>query len=376
LSLDFAFVNLIVPGLVGRKGKKCCPLEGMKHSCYFTGGILGHYQEGRMKSKPQTMILGTGRAVPDKILTNADLEKMVDTNDDWIVERSGIRVRHIAEKGAALSELAAEAARKAIADAGLEAEDIDLIILATVTGDMKFPATACFIQELIGAKNAAAFDISAACSGFIYALQIADGLMRSQAYRHALVIGGEILTSMVDWEDRNTCVLFGDGAGAVVLGASQDERGILSTHIGSDGGFSNLLYNAGCGCINMPTVENVQEKVHTMRMEGREVFRHAVVAMSRAMKKALKQADMTSEQLDLVISHQANLRIIEALAKRLKISDEQTYVNVDRFGNTSAASIPIALDEARRAGRVAPGSLVGMVAFGAGFTWAAGIIRL
>jgi 3-oxoacyl-[acyl-carrier-protein] synthase III len=241
---------------------------------------------------------------------------------------------------------------------------------------MKFPATACFIQELIGAKNAAAFDISAACSGFIYGLQVADGLMRSQSYRYALVIGGEILTSMVDWEDRNTCVLFGDGAGAVVLGPSRDDRGILSTHIGSDGGFSNLLYNLGCGCINMPTMENVQEKIHCLRMEGREVFRHAVVAMSRAMKKALKQADIASEQLDLVISHQANLRIIEALAKRLNVTDEQTYVNVDRYGNTSAASIPIALDEARREGRVVSGSLVGVVAFGAGFTWAASIIRL
>lgn len=329
-----------------------------------------------MTSIPQTMILGTGRAVPEGILTNADLEKMVDTSDQWIVERSGIRQRHIAEKGSALSELATEAGRKAIEDAGLEVEDIDLIILATVTGDMKFPSTACFIQERLGAKNAAAFDISAACSGFIYALQIADSMLRSQAYRHALVIGGEILTSMVDWEDRNTCVLFGDGAGAVVLGPSKDQRGLLSTHIGSDGGFSNLLYNAGCGCINMPTVENVQEKIHTLRMEGKEVFRHAVVAMSRAMKKALKQADVTSEQLDLVISHQANLRIIEALAKRLKISAEQTYVNVDRFGNTSAASIPIALDEARRNGVIGPDSLVGLVAFGAGFTWAAGIIRL
>ncbi len=329
-----------------------------------------------MTKIPQTMILGTGHAVPDKILTNADLEKIVDTSDQWIVERSGIRERHMAEKGAALSELATEAARKAIAEAGLEAKDIDLIILATVTGDMKFPATACFIQERLGAKNATSFDIAAACSGFIYALQIADGLMRSQTYRHALVIGAEILTSMVDWEDRNTCVLFGDGAGAVVLGLSRNERGIISTHIGSDGGFSNLLYNAGCGCINMPTVENVQEKIHTLRMEGKEVFRHAVVAMSKAMKKALKQADMTSDQLDLVISHQANLRIIEALAKRLKISKEQTYVNVDRFGNTSSASIPIALDEARCNGIIGPGSLVGIVAFGAGFTWGAGIIRL
>ncbi len=329
-----------------------------------------------MTNIPQTMILGSGRAVPEKILTNADLEKIVDTNDQWIVERSGIRERHVAEKGAPLSELAAEAARKAIEDAGLEAKDIDLIILATVTGDMKFPATACFIQELLGAKNAAAFDIAAACSGFIYGLQIAESMMRNQTYRHALVIGGDILTSMVDWEDRNTCVLFGDGAGAVVLGPSQDERGIISTYIGSDGGYNNLLYNAGCGCINMPTEENVKEKIHTVRMEGKEVFRHAVVAMSKAMKKVLKQADMTSDQLDLVIPHQANLRIIEALAKRLKLNSEQTYVNVDRFGNTSAASIPIALDEARRNGVIKPGSLIGLVAFGGGFTWASGIIRL
>ncbi|MCD4689711.1 MAG: ketoacyl-ACP synthase III [Desulfuromonadaceae bacterium] len=329
-----------------------------------------------MTNIPQTMILGTGRAVPEKILTNADLEKIVDTNDQWIVERSGIRERHVAEKGAPLSELAAEAARKAIEDAGLEAKDIDLIILATVTGDMKFPATACFIQELLGAKNAAAFDIAAACSGFIYGLQIADSMMRNQTYRHALVIGGDILTSIVDWEDRNTCVLFGDGAGAVVLGPSQDDRGIISTYIGSDGGYSKLLYNAGCGCINMPTEENIKEKIHTVRMEGKEVFRHAVVAMSKAMKKVLKQADMTSDQLDLVISHQANLRIIEALAKRLKLNSEQTYVNVDRFGNTSAASIPIALDEARRNGVIQSGSTIGLVAFGGGFTWASGIIRL
>ena len=329
-----------------------------------------------MKKKPQTMILGTGHAVPEKILTNADLEKIVDTTDEWIIERSGIRQRHIAEKGSALSVLAAEAARRALDDAGVEAIDIDLIILATVTGDMKFPATACFVQEILGAKNAAAFDISAACSGFIYSLQLADSLLQTQNYRRALVIGAEILTSIVDWEDRSTCVLFGDGAGAVVLGPAQGEQGILSTFIRSDGGFSNLLYNAGCGCINPPTEENVREKIHTLRMEGREVFRHAVVSMSKAMKKALAIADVSLEQVDLVIAHQANLRIIEALGKRLQLTDEQTYVNVDRFGNTSAASIPIALDEARRNGRVKPGSLVGMVAFGAGFTWAAGIIRL
>jgi 3-oxoacyl-[acyl-carrier-protein] synthase-3 len=329
-----------------------------------------------MDNSKRAMILGTGRAIPEKILTNADLEKIVDTNDAWIVERSGIRTRHIVEPGTALSSLAADAAKKALEDANLAATDVDLIIMATVTGDMKFPATACFVQTLIGANNAAAFDISAACSGFVYGLQLADSLIRSGTHQNILLIGGEILTSMVDWDDRNTCVLFGDGAAAVVLGPTQEDRGILSTHIGADGNHSGLLYNAGCGSLNPPTVENVQDKLHTMRMEGREVFRHAVVSMSKAMKKALKLSGVAIEDLDLVISHQANLRIIEALGKRLKLTDEQTYVNVDRYGNTSAASIPIALDEARREGRLREGNLIGLVTFGAGFTWGSSIIRL
>jgi 3-oxoacyl-[acyl-carrier-protein] synthase-3 len=329
-----------------------------------------------MENCRRAMILGTGRAVPDKILTNADLEKMVDTTDKWIVERSGIRERHIVEPGTPLSVLAVEAANNALENAGLTAADIDLIILGTVTGDMKFPATACLVQDKIGAKNATAFDVSAACSGFIYGLQLADSLMRTGSYRHALVLGGEILTSMVNWEDRNTCVLFGDAAGAVVLGPSQDERGILSTHLGSNGAHSKLLYNPGCGSLNPPTPENAREKLHTLRMEGREVFRHAVMSMTKAMKQALKKADLAITDLDLVISHQANLRIIEALGKKLQLTPEQTLVNVDRYGNTSAASIPLALDEARQEGRVGEGSLVGLVTFGAGFTWAAGIVRL
>jgi 3-oxoacyl-[acyl-carrier-protein] synthase-3 len=329
-----------------------------------------------MDNCKRAMILGTGRAIPEKVLTNADLEKMVDTNDAWIVERSGIRTRHIVEPGTPLSSLAAEAGKKALEDAGLSAKDVDVIILGTVTGDMKFPATACFVQTLIGADNAAAFDLSAACSGFLYGLQLADSLIRTGIHQRILVIGGEILTSMVNWEDRNTCVLFGDGAGAVVLGPTQQDRGILATDIGANGNFSNLLYNPGCGSLNMPTPENVRDKLHTLRMEGREVFRHAVVCMSRTMKKALKASGLATEDLELVISHQANLRIIEALGKRLKLTEKQTYVNVDRYGNTSAASIPIALDEARRDGRVKEGDLVGLVTFGAGFTWGSSIIRL
>ncbi|ABA90222.1 3-oxoacyl-(acyl carrier protein) synthase III [Syntrophotalea carbinolica DSM 2380] len=329
-----------------------------------------------MDNSTRAMILGTGRSIPEKILTNADLEKMVDTNDAWIVERSGIRTRHIVEPGTPLSSLAAAAGKQAIEDAGLAVTDIDLIILATVTGDMKFPATACFVQTLLGAENAAAFDISAACSGFLYGMQLADSLIRTGTHRNILLIGGEVLTSMVNWEDRNTCVLFGDGAGAVVLGPSQQDRGILTTQIGADGNHSKLLYNPGCGSINPPTPENARDKLHTLRMEGREVFRHAVVCMSRSMKKSLKAAGVAIEDLDLVISHQANLRIIEALAKRLKLTEGQGYVNVDRYGNTSAASIPIALDEARRNGRIGEGDMVGLVTFGAGFTWGSSIVRL
>jgi len=329
-----------------------------------------------MSKLPQVMILGTGRAVPEKILSNADLEKIVETTDDWITSRTGIKLRHVAEPGAPLSELATTAARNALVNAGVTADEIDLIIIGTVTGDMKFPATACLVQEEIGAVNAAAFDISAACSGFLYALQIAEGLMATNGYKRALIIGGEILTSMVNWQDRDTCVLFGDGAGAVVLGPAKDGRGLLQGYMKSDGKFSRLLYNPGCGSLNPPTVENVAAQLHTIRMEGQEVFRNAVVCMCSALDQVMTKAGLTVDDLDLLIPHQANLRIIEAVGKRFKVPAEKVFVNVDRYGNTSAASIPIALDEARRSGRVGDGSLVAMVTFGAGFTWAAAVIRL
>ncbi len=328
-----------------------------------------------MVSKPKTMILGTGRAVPEKILTNADLEKLVDTSDEWIVARTGIRQRHVAEPGAALSDLVTEAANKALEDAGLKAEQIDLIVLGTVTGDMKFPSTACLVQEKLGAKNAVAFDISAACAGFLYGLQVAEGMMATAGYKHALVIGGEILTSMVDWQDRDTCVLFGDGAGAVVLGPSDSERGLLQTCLGSNGEHAGLLYNPGGGCVNPPNAETVAANLYAIRMEGKEVFRHAVTAMTSVLNRALEQQGLSGGDLDLLIPHQANLRIIEAVAKRFKVPMDKVYVNVDRFGNTSAASIPIALDELRRSGELQPGTLVGMVSFGAGLTWAAVLLR-
>ncbi len=329
-----------------------------------------------MPKTPQVMILGTGRAVPEKVLTNVDLEQMVDTSDDWIVARTGIRQRHVAEPGTALSTLAVEAARNALQSANVAADEIDLIILGTVTGDMKFPAAACFIQEKLGAKNAVAFDLSAACSGFLYGLQIAEGMMANSGYRRVLVLGAEVLTSMVNWQDRDTCVLFGDGAGAVVLGQAVGDRGLLQTCLRTDGAHTGLLYNPGCGSVNPPTVENVQARLHSIRMEGKEVFRHAVTSMTEALKEVLDREGLGVEDLDLLIPHQANLRIIEAVVKRCKIAMDKVYVNVDRYGNTSAASIPIALDELRRSGELKEGALVGMVTFGAGFTWAAGLVRI
>jgi len=329
-----------------------------------------------MYQRPYAMIVGTGHSVPDKILTNADLEKIVDTSDEWIVTRTGIRARHVAEPGTPLSTFAVDAARKALDDAGVAAEELELIVVGTVTGDMKFPAAACLIQQQLGARKAVAFDVAAACSGFLYGLQIAEGLMASHGYRKALVIGGEVLTSIVDWRDRNTCVLFGDGAGAVVLGEAKEGRGLLQATMGSNGEHAMLLYHPGGGSLHPPTPENLAAGLHAIRMEGQEVFRHAVVAMCTSLKKVMKAAGVGVDDLDLLIPHQANLRIIEAVAKRFKVPEEKMFINVDRYGNTSAASIPIALDEARRSGRVQAGSLVGMVTFGAGFTWAAGLVRL
>ncbi|MFA5515993.1 MAG: beta-ketoacyl-ACP synthase III [Desulfuromonadales bacterium] len=328
-----------------------------------------------MATRPYVAITGTGHAVPERIFTNADLEKIVETSDQWIVERTGIRERRIVAPGTPLSTLATAAAERALADSGAAAADLDLIIVGTVTGDMKFPATACLVQEKLGATKAVAFDLSAACSGFLYGLQVAEGLMLTSGYQRALVIGGDVLTSMVNWEDRDTCVLFGDGAGAVVLAPANEGRGILKTVLRSDGSCNRMLFNPGCGSLNPPTPENAREKLHTIRMEGREVFRHAVVAMVEVMNAALDQAGLSINDIDLFIPHQANLRIIEAVGKRLRFPAEKVYVNVDRFGNTSAASIPIALDEARRTGLIRPGDTVGMTTFGAGFTWASGIIR-
>ena len=320
-------------------------------------------------------ILGSGHAVPHQVLTNADLEKMVDTSDEWILERSGIRQRHIAEPGSCLSDLAADAVTKALERAHTKAEEVDVIIVASVTGDFKFPAMACLLQEKIGAAKAAAFDISAACSGFLYSLHLAKSLMQTCSYQRIVVVAAEMLSSMVNWEDRNTCVLFGDGAGAVVLGPTQDTHGILSTIIHSDGRYNNLLYNPA-GSQHPLTHEDLENNYATINMQGREVFRHAVASMTSALNEALALAGLSATDLDYVIPHQANIRIIEAIGKRFKIPHEKIIINVDRFGNTSAASIPIALDEALRNGSIKKGDTVGLTTFGAGLTWAASVIRI
>jgi len=324
--------------------------------------------------QPHSSIIGTGHAVPQRILTNAELESMVDTTDAWIVERSGIHQRYIAEPGSCLSDLAAEAAMAALAAAKTSAEEIELIIVGTVTGDMKFPAMACLLQEKLGANNAAAFDISAACSGFLYGLHLATSLIQTEGYKKVLVVAAEMLSSMVNWQDRNTSVLFGDGAGAAVLAPATDQRGLLSTYIKSDGRHNQLLFNPG-GSRYPVTHESLDNNFACINMQGREVFRHAVVSMTDALHEALQRAQLTPDDLDLLIPHQANIRIIEGIAKRFKIDPAKVYINVDRYGNTSAASIPIAINEAITTGVIKPGYVVGLVTFGAGLTWSACILR-
>jgi len=320
-------------------------------------------------------IIGTGSYVPEKIRTNRDLEQMVDTSDEWVFARTGIRERRIAAATETTSDLAANAARAALEMAGITAEELDLVIVATITGDYPWPATACVVQNKIGAANAWAYDLSAACSGFVYGLSSASQAIASGAARKALVIGAETLSRIVDWSDRNTCILFGDGAGAVVLEAQEGEHGVLSSHLHSDGSFLELLYQPGFGSAN-PFSENVlADRLPYLKMQGNEVFKVAVRSLSNVALESLEANGISASDLDLFIPHQANRRILEATAKRLELRDEQVYVNVDRFGNTSAASIPLALDEANRKGLVKEGDLVMLDAFGGGFTWGANLIR-
>lgn len=324
---------------------------------------------------PDAMIWGIGKAVPDRVLTNHDLEKMVDTSDEWIRARTGIERRHIVDEHTKTSELSALAAQKALDDAGIHAEDIDVILLGTVTGDATFPSTACYLQEKIGAVNAAAMDVQAACTGFLYNLALADSLIAAGKAKHVLVIGVELLSRIVDWTDRSTCVLFGDGAGAAVIGqADGSGRGIIDTYMKSDGRLANLLCMIGGGT-NVPLQKALDEGLATLKMEGPEVFKAAVTAMGDAASRILEKNSLTNQEIDLLISHQANIRIIKATARRVNMPEEKVFVNVNEFGNTSAASIPIAISEAREQGRLKKDDMLMLVAFGGGFTWGSALVK-
>lgn len=330
-----------------------------------------------MAKKPFSMIAGTGHYLPEKIMANQDYEKILDTTDEWITQMVGIKERHIIdEKGGEItSDLATNAAKLALEDANMNPEDIDAIIVGTVTGDMKFPSTAIFTQRKIGASNAAAFDIAAACSGFLYGLNLADGMIASGRFKNILVIGVEVLTSMVDWSDRSTAVLFGDGAGAAVLVPSDGERGLLGSYVKSDGNLAELLWAPGAGTNIRLSPESIANGDHFIRMEGNQVFKHAVRCMIEATKKAMEEAEVTSEEIDMLIPHQANIRIIDAIAKRVKLEDK-LFTNLEYTGNTSAASIPIAIDQARKSGKLKKGDNLLLGAFGAGFTWSGAVIKM
>jgi 3-oxoacyl-[acyl-carrier-protein] synthase-3 len=323
----------------------------------------------------RTRVLGTGSFAPEKVLSNHDLERMVDTSNEWIIERTGIEERRIADKSVTSSDLAVEAARMALDAASLKPEDIDLILVATATPDMIFPATACIVQDRLGAKKAAAFDILAACSGFLFALASADAFIRSGIYKKALVIGAETLSKITDWTDRNTCVLFGDGAGAVVLVAEEDGRGILSTHLHTDGSMADLLCIPGGGSLNPASLLSVESGLHFIKMKGNETFKVAVRALEEVVVEALEHNGYSSSDIDVLVPHQANLRIIQATAKRLNLPMEKVVITLNKYGNTSAASVPMALDEAVRDGRIKDGSLVILEAFGGGLSWASALIK-
>ena len=319
-------------------------------------------------------ITGTGSYIPAKVLTNVDLERMVATSDQWIVERTGIRERRLVTPGEACSDLGVKAAERALKAAGVNAAELDMILLATCTGDYPLPATACLIQHRLGATRAAACDLSAACCGFVYVLSVADAYVRT-GMRHVLVIGSEVMSAIMDWTDRNTCILFGDGAGAVVVSASDGERGILSCHLKCDGALCDLIIVPGGGSRNPPSEQLIAERMQFMKMKGNETFKVAVRMLEDIARETLAANNLTVKDLDLYVPHQANVRILKSVAGRLGLPLEKMMLNLDRYGNTSAASIPIALDEAVQAGLIKEGSLVMVGAFGAGLTWASALIK-
>ncbi|MBK7824214.1 beta-ketoacyl-ACP synthase III [Nannocystis sp.] len=319
-------------------------------------------------------ILATARALPPRVLTNADLEAMVDTSDSWIRDRTGIRERRIAADGVATSDLAAEALLAACTAAGIAPGELDAIIVGTSTPDTLFPSTACWLQHRLGLRGPAAFDVSAGCSGFLYGLEIAAGLLRGNARRIA-VVGAEVMSRVVNWQDRSTCVLFGDGAGAAILGPGDGSSGVLGSAWGADGNLARVLYQPAGGSRAPATLATVAALAHTVHMEGNTVFKHAVTAMSEAATQALARAEIRPDQVDLLIPHQANTRIMEAARARTGIPADRLFSIVERYGNMSAATIPVALDEAREQGRIKDGDIVAMTAFGTGFTWAASVLR-
>jgi len=329
-----------------------------------------------MSGQRRSVILGTGSEIPSKVVTNADLEKILDTTDEWITVRTGIKQRRVLEDGKGNADMAFQAAKRALEDAGVEAKELDAIIMGTVTADYPFPSSACVLEHKLGARHTFSFDVNAACSGFLNALAVADSFVRNGAIRNALVVGSDALSRLMNWRDRGTCILFGDAAGAVVLGASESgNRGILSTKLRTDGSYVKTLYVPAGGSLKPARLETVQKNEHTIVMNGKEVFKVAVRAMEEISRQALEEAKVSIDEVALVIPHQANRRIIVALAERLRLPMERIMINLDKYGNTSAASVPVALDEARRSHRIQEGDVVLLTAFGAGFSWGAAVVR-
>jgi 3-oxoacyl-[acyl-carrier-protein] synthase III len=323
----------------------------------------------------RSVILGTGSELPSKVITNHDLEKMVETSDEWITVRTGIKERRILEEGKGNADMAFHAATRALDDASLDAGDLDAIIMGTVTADYPFPSSACVLEDMLGARGVFSFDVGAACSGFLNALSVADSFIRLGKIRNALVVGSDALSRLLNWQDRTTCILFGDGAGAVVLGASENGSGILSTKLRTDGSYAKTLYVPAGGSLKPANCKTVERNEHTITMNGKEVFKIAVRSMEDISREALEEAGVGIDEVSLVIPHQANRRIIVALADRLGISMDKVMVNLEKYGNTSAASIPVALDEAKRQGRIQKGNVVLLNGFGAGFAWGAAVIK-
>lgn len=332
------------------------------------------------KTERKICIVGTGSYLPERVVDNHEMEKMVDTSDEWIFTRTGIKERRLAAEGQMTSDMGAEASRRALADAGISPMDVDVIVCATVTPDMPFPSTACFMQNLIGASRAFCFDVVAVCSGFLYAVEVAEGLLSTGKYKTALVVGAEKMSSFIDWQDRSTCILFGDGAGAVVLQAlpasEPGSRGLLASEMSADGQYTDLLMIPGGGCRNPASEKSIQERMHYLKMGGNTVFKHAVRCMSEAAFKVVEKAGLTMSDIDCVIPHQANMRIITAISEKTGVPMDKFFNNLEKVGNTTAASVPLALDQAIKCGRLKKGDKVLSVVFGGGFTWGAAVFEV